>query len=285
LFLVYFLFFKKKKKEKEKKKEMNNVYKENKCSELRVECIALRDKSFQLIAARSIPTHFSHTYKNKCSDLRAECIELCDKSFQLIAARSTPTHFPHTYENKCSDLRAVFTALESVVQHFPTAHIDDIGKRFSQFKEARVAHTQLPDTHPLYKRCSYCYSPYHKREECPFILDYLVDEDEIVDNEEEHTKQVEHAQVTTKLESEETVDNNEEQVEQIERVEHHEKSQPPTDPNLPSDMEVSTEAPACIIWHQTIDTQFFNDDVAHHRDEVLCRRGIVLHNERTEGSK
>jgi hypothetical protein len=74
----------------------------------------------------------------------------------------------------------------------------------------------------------------------------LVDEDEIVDNEEEHTKQVEHAQVTTRLESEEIVDNNEEQVEQIERVEHHEKSQPTTDPNLPSDMEVSTEAPTCI---------------------------------------
>jgi hypothetical protein len=56
----------------------------------------------------------------------------------------------------------------------------------------------------------------------------------------------EHTQVTTTLESEEIVDNNEEQVEQIERVEHHEKSQPPTDPNLPSDMEVSIEAPACI---------------------------------------
>jgi hypothetical protein len=148
----------------------------------------------------------------------------------------------YVYEkNKCSDLRAVFTALELVVQHFPTAHIDDMGKRFSQFKKARVAHTQLPDTHPLYKRCSYCCSPYHKREKCPFILDYLVDEDEIVDNEEEHTKQVEHAQITTRLESEEIVDNNDEQ------LEHHEKSEPPTDPNLPNDMEVSTEAPAYII--------------------------------------
>jgi hypothetical protein len=225
---------------------MNNVYEKNKCSDLRAECIALRDKSFQLIAAKSSLTHFSHTYENKCSDLRAKCIELRDKSFQLIAVRSTPTHFSHTYENKCSDLRAVFTALESVVQHFPTAHIDDIGKRFSQFKKARVSHTQLPDTHLLYKRYSYCYSPYHKREECPFILDYLVDEDEIVDNEEKHTKQVEHAQVTTRPESEEIMDNNEEQVEQIERVEHHEKSQPTTDPNLPNDMEVSTEAPTCI---------------------------------------
>jgi hypothetical protein len=201
----------------------SHTYK-NKCSDLRAECIKLRDKSFQLIAARSTPTHFSHTYKNKCSDLRVECIELHDKSFQLIAAISTLTHFSHTYENKCSDLRVVFTALESVVQYFPTAHIDDIGKRFSQFKEARVAHTQLPDTHPLYKRCSFCYSPYHKREECPFILDYLVDEDEIVDNEEEHAKQVEFAQVTTRLESEEIVDNNEEQVEHNERIEHHEKS-------------------------------------------------------------
>jgi hypothetical protein len=51
-----------------------------------------------------------------------------------------------------------------------------------------------------------------------------LDEDEIVDNEEEHTKQVE----------------------QIERVEHHEKSQPPTDPNLSSDMKMSTEAHVCI---------------------------------------
>jgi hypothetical protein len=68
-----------------------------------------------------------------------------------------------------------------------------------------------------------------------------------VDNEDEHTKQVKHAQVTTTLESEEIVDNNEEQVKQIERVEHHEKSQPLTDLNLPSNMEASSEAPACIL--------------------------------------
>ena len=56
----------------------------------------------------------------------------------------------------------------------------------------------------------------------------------------------EHAQVTTTLDEEEIVDNGEEQVEQIEWVEHHEKNQPTTDPNLPNDMEVSIEAPACI---------------------------------------
>jgi hypothetical protein len=69
---------------------------------------------------------------------------------------------------------------------------------------------------------------------------YMSDEDDSENSYHEHT------QVTTTLNEEEIVDNNEEQVEQIERVEHHEKSQPPTDPNLPSDMEVSTEAPACI---------------------------------------
>jgi hypothetical protein len=57
----------------------------------------------------------------------------------------------------------------------------------------------------------------------------------------------EHTQVTTTLDEDVIVDNNEEQVENIEQIEDHEKSQPPTDPNLPSDMEVSTKAPACII--------------------------------------
>jgi hypothetical protein len=56
----------------------------------------------------------------------------------------------------------------------------------------------------------------------------------------------EHVQVTTTLDEDEVVDNEEEQVEHNERIEHHEKSQPPTNLNLPSDMEASTEAPACI---------------------------------------
>jgi hypothetical protein len=64
----------------------------------------------------------------------------------------------------------------------------------------------------------------------------------------------EHAQVTTTLDEDEVMDNEEEQVEHNERIEHHEKSQPPTYPNLPSDMEVSSEAPACItaplVTHQ-----------------------------------
>jgi hypothetical protein len=56
----------------------------------------------------------------------------------------------------------------------------------------------------------------------------------------------EHAQVTTTLDEDEVVDNKEEQVEHNKQIEHHEKSQPPIDPNLRSHMEVSIEAPACI---------------------------------------
>jgi hypothetical protein len=71
---------------------------------------------------------------------------------------------------------------------------------------------------------------------------YTSDEDDSENSYHEHT------QVTTTLDEDEIVDNKEhtKQVEQIERVEHHEKSQPPTNPNLPSDMEVSTKALACI---------------------------------------
>jgi hypothetical protein len=56
----------------------------------------------------------------------------------------------------------------------------------------------------------------------------------------------EHAQVTTTFDDDEVVDNKEEQVEHNERIEHHEKNQPSIDPNLLSDMEVSTETPTCI---------------------------------------
>ena len=80
----------------------------------------------------------------------------------------------------------------------------------------------------------------------------MVDEDEIVDNKEEHTEQVEHAHVSTILESEKIVDNNEveekkEQVEHLEQVQQPENSKPLVDLDRPSDMEVSTKAPACII--------------------------------------
>jgi hypothetical protein len=66
------------------------------------------------------------------------------------------------------------------------------------------------------------------------------------DKDDSKNSYYEHAQVTTTLDKDEVMDNGEEQVEHNKQIEYHEKSQPPTNPNLPSDMEISTEAPACI---------------------------------------
>jgi hypothetical protein len=41
---------------------MNNGYEDNKCSDLRAEFNDIRNKFYQFKAARSTPTHFSHTY-------------------------------------------------------------------------------------------------------------------------------------------------------------------------------------------------------------------------------
>ena len=41
---------------------MNNVYEESKCTNLQAEFNDLREKFYQIKAAKSTPTHFSHTY-------------------------------------------------------------------------------------------------------------------------------------------------------------------------------------------------------------------------------
>jgi hypothetical protein len=41
---------------------MNNVYEENKCTDLRAEFNDLREKFYQIKAAKSTLTHFSYTY-------------------------------------------------------------------------------------------------------------------------------------------------------------------------------------------------------------------------------
>jgi hypothetical protein len=77
----------------------------------------------------------------------------------------------------------------------------------------------------------------------------MIERHHMSDEDDSENSYHEHAQVTSTLDEDEIVDNEEEhtkQVEQIEGVEHHEKSQPPTDLNPSSDMEVSIEAPACI---------------------------------------
>jgi hypothetical protein len=74
----------------------------------------------------------------------------------------------------------------------------------------------------------------------------MIESHYISDEDDSENSYHEHAQVTTTLDEDEVVDNKEEQVEHNKRIEHHEKNQPPIDPNMPSDMEVSTKAHAYI---------------------------------------
>ena len=119
---------------------------------------------------------------------------------------------------------------ESLVKHFPTAHIDDLEERVNQLMVARHAHTQLLHTHAPHQSCSYCYHPSHWINDCPFINHYMIEA-----NKSAHK----HAQTTTILVSKEKAINkmkeNEEQIEPL-----------PT-PNLSNDTEVSTDAPSFII--------------------------------------
>jgi hypothetical protein len=50
---------------------------------------------------------------------------------------------------------------ESLVQHFPIAHVDDFEGRANQLMVARHAHTQLSHTHTPHQSCEYCYHPFH----------------------------------------------------------------------------------------------------------------------------
>ena len=54
---------------------------------------------------------------------------------------------------------------ESLVQHFPIAHIDDLKKRSNQLMAARCAHTQPPHTHAPHQSCEYCYHHSHQFDE------------------------------------------------------------------------------------------------------------------------
>jgi hypothetical protein len=114
---------------------------------------------------------------------------------------------------------------ESLVQHFPIAHIDDLKEMVNQLMAAWHAHTQPSHTHAPHQSCSYCYHHSHRIDDCPFINHYMIEA-----NKSAH----EHAQTTTILVSEEKAVNKvEEKEEQIE---------PPPTPNLSNDKEVSTEA-------------------------------------------
>jgi hypothetical protein len=64
---------------------------------------------------------------------------------------------------------------ESLVQHFPIAHIDDLEERANQLMVARHAHTQLSHTHTPHQSCEYCYHPSHQFDDCPFINHYMTE--------------------------------------------------------------------------------------------------------------
>jgi hypothetical protein len=138
---------------------------------------------------------------------------------------------------------------ESLVQHFPTAHIDDLEERVNQLMAARHAHTQPPHTHAPHQSCSYCYHPSPRINDYPFINHYMIEA-----NKSAH----EHAQTTTILVSEEKAVNKvEEKDEQIE---------PPPTPNLYNDTELSTEAPSSLSLLRHImkpKLYFFNVSKSH----------------------
>jgi hypothetical protein len=112
------------------------------------------------------------------------------------------------------------------VQHFPTAHINNLEKRANQLMAARRAHTQPPHTHTPYQSCEYCYHHSHKFDDYPFYNHYV--------NEASKSAH-KHAQTTTTLVSEKRANNHEEE-------EKEEQVEPLPNPNIPNDKEVSTEA-------------------------------------------
>jgi hypothetical protein len=88
---------------------------------------------------------------------------------------------------------------ESLVQHFPSAHFDNLEERVNQLMVAMHAHTQLSHTHAPHQSCSYCYHPSHRIDDFPFLNHYVTET-----NKSAH----ENVQTTTILVSEEKAINN-----------------------------------------------------------------------------
>jgi hypothetical protein len=113
----------------------------------------------------------------------------------------------------------------SLVQHFPTAHIDDFKERANQLMVARHAHTQPLHTHTPHQSCEYCYHPSHEFDDCPFYNHYMS---------EAYKSVHKHAQTTTIPISEPKA---------VNKVEEKEKQfVPPPISILSNDKEVSTKS-------------------------------------------
>jgi len=126
-------------------------------------------------------------------------------------------------------------------EHYPTVHIDDLDEKVNQLMAARFTHASYHTDAPP-ASCSYCYSPSHSINKCPFIRHYtsMINEDDASNS---HHK---HVLATTIFESEEIVDNNEEEEKEV-QVEHIQPVEPTTDTSLSSDKEMSIEAHSFII--------------------------------------
>jgi hypothetical protein len=137
------------------------------------------------------------------------------------------------------------------VQHFPTAHIDDLEERVNQLMAARRAYTQPPHTHAPHQSCSYCYHPSHQIDDCSFFNRYIIETSKFTH---------EYAQTTTILVSEEKAIRKEEEKE--EQVEHIE---PPNNPNVFNDKEVSTKAHSLINFP----LEMHNEKLIVTREEII----------------
>jgi hypothetical protein len=87
---------------------------------------------------------------------------------------------------------------ESLVQHFSTAHIDDLEEKVNQLMAARHAHTRPSHTHAPHQSCSYCYHPSYWIDDFPFFNHYVI---------EANNSAHEHVQTTIIFVSEEKVVN------------------------------------------------------------------------------
>jgi hypothetical protein len=301
---------------------MNNVYEENKCIDLHAEFKDIRDKVYQLVAARSTPTHFSHTYtphkpcsycfnpyhsENNCpswgqfSNSSYEQINTsfsnpgCDSNFNFYnpnwsnqsdftwLAQATGNYAHQFDEVHHSDYLqfdhqaqpsayqtpqpAPQFSLEEMMKAFMQStnkftrstdkfvqatdrNIQELKNRNQELKNATMANNRDIQELKSYVarikgQIGHLVTELNRIEE-ELQSQLIIEKHYMSDEDKSEIFYHEHVQVTTTLEEDEVMDNEEGQVDHNERIEHHEKSQPPTNPNLPSDMEASTKAPACI---------------------------------------
>ena len=117
----------------------------------------------------------------------------------------------------------------SLVQHFSTAHFDNLEERVNQLMAARHAQTQLSHTYIPHQSYSYCYHPSHRIDDYPFFNHYVIEA-----NKSAH----EPAQTTTIVVSEKKV---------VSKAEEKDKQiEPPPISNLSNEKEVSTETHSFI---------------------------------------